>query len=248
MFKLQGIRVFSSMLLAAALTGCGPIDEAPSAPLSEDGQIAEITESVSIVSGYDLRLPGTGPYTLTGYVMPRWTAPSTHNQFDYITLAQEGSAVGAYIAWQYVGGAGATFGVGDQIVLPATLNTGVKYEMRYFLSNGTLAAKTPSFNVQAIPALACGTNFSGTDVPSVHRINVGKPSGTVSFYHEAYSIKDRFLVYSGNSLLFDSGCNSGGQTIPITYSNANSVLRVVVMSTCEGDSGTGFDFNVGCAI
>ncbi|HYO71290.1 MAG TPA: hypothetical protein VEU33_34945 [Archangium sp.] len=250
MFKHQGLHVFGGLLLAAALTGCGSVDEAALPQVSEDGQVAELGQSISLISGYDLRMPAAGPYTITGFLMPRWTAPTNHSPYDYITLAQEGWPNSQYVDLETVGAGGVGAGVAGGITAPAGIDLNARYEMRYFLNTGVLAAKTATFSVKQIPSLACGASFSGGDLPTVHNINVGKTAGTASFYHDAISVKDRFVVYSSSTgqLLFDSGCISGGQTIPLTFTSADSTLRVAVASTCEGNAGTGFSFRLNCAL
>jgi len=249
MLKLHGRSVFGGLVIAAALVGCGPVEEPAVAELSEDGQLSEVQQGVTIISGYNINLPATGTYTRTGYVLPRWIAPSSHSTKDWIAMAPVGSPNSTFVAWQYVDSAGLTKGVGDKFTIPVSADTSVQYEIRYFLNDtDTLAAKSAPFSVQAMPNIQCGTSISGGDLPTVHLFNVNSTSGTVSFRYDAQSVKDRFLVYSGGTMLFDSGCVSGTYTIPLTFSAANSQVRVVTIPSCLGDSGTGWSFNVGCAI
>jgi hypothetical protein len=249
MFKHQGRRVFGGLVIAAALVGCGPIEGSAVGELSEDGQLSEVQQGVTIISGYNINLPAGGPYTRTGYVLPRWTAPSNHSTKDWIAMAPVGSPTSSYVAWQYVNSAGLTSGVGEGFTIPGNVDTSVQYEIRYFLNDtATLAAKSAAFSVQTIPTVQCGAGVSGGDLPTVNLVGVNKTAGTVSLNYDAQSVKDRFLVYSGGTLLFDSGCTSGVYTVPLTFSSPASQVRVVTIPSCLGDSGTGWSFSVGCAI
>jgi len=249
MFKHQGRRVFGGLVIAAALVGCGPIEGSSVGELSEDGQLSEVQQGVTIISGYNINLPSSGTYTRLGYVLPRWSAPSNHSTKDWIAMAPVGSPNSSFVAWQYVDSAGLTKGVGENFIIPVSTDTSVQYEIRYFLNDtDTLAAKSAAFSVQAIPTVQCGTSISGGDLPTVHLVNVNKTAGTVSFRYDAQSVKDRFLVYSGGTMLFDSGCTSGVYTVPLTFSSAASQVRVVTIPSCQGDSGTGWSASVGCAI
>jgi hypothetical protein len=164
-------------------------------------------------------------------------------------LERGGSDNTSFVAFQYVDAPGATSGVGDQFTIPAGTDTSVQYEIRYFLNDTyTLAAKSAAFNVQQLPTILCGTGFSGSNVPTAHLVSVNRTAGTVSFnYDSAATYRDRFLVYSGGTLLFDSGCVLGSYTIPLTFSSNNSQVRVVTMPNCTGTSGTSFNWRVSCA-
>jgi hypothetical protein len=246
MFKLQGRRVFAVAVAVAALTGCGgPVEAGVE---TEEGGVMSMSESISVVSGYDIRLPATGPYTLSGYVMPRWTAPANHSANDWLALAVVGSDVTQFVAWQYVGAAGLTSGRGDQFTIPASSNTGVQYEVRYFIDDSyTLGAKTPAFSVQGVPSSACGTTLNLAALPTVHFINVGATAGTVDYTFNMQGVSDRHLVYSGATLLYDTGCTPSSGTVSIPFTNANSRLRVVTQPSCDSSSSTGHSYVASCA-
>jgi hypothetical protein len=249
MLKHQGRRVFAGLVISAALVGCGPMEESAMPELSEEGQVSAVEQGISIISGYDISLMGTGTYTNTGYVLPRWSAPSNHSVKDWIALAAVGSPNSSFVAWQYVDAAGAIKGIGDKFVIPAGTDTSVQYEVRYFLNDSdTLAARSAPFSVQKVPTLQCGTSFPGANVPTAHVVPVGKTAGTVSFKYGAETVKDRYLVYSGATLLFDSGCVSGTYTIPLTFSNTSGQLRVLTQPNCTGTNSTGWSFTLGCAL
>jgi hypothetical protein len=245
MFKTQGRRVFAMAAAVVALTGCGPMETEGQ---RDDGSEMSMSQSISVISGYDIRLPATGPYTRTGYVMPRWTAPSNHAANDWIALAVVGSDVTQFVAWQYVGAAGVTSGRGDQFIIPGNADLNVQYEIRYFINDSyTLAARTPAFSIQVIPSSACGTSLSQNALPTVHFINVGATSGTVDYTFDMQGVSDRHLVYAGNTLLHDTGCTPSSGTVSLPFTNANARLRVVTQPSCDSSSSTGHYYTVSCA-
>jgi hypothetical protein len=252
MIKPQVRRVFGSMVLAVAFIGCGPMEESamPEAEVAAEGEIVEMGQSVSLVSGYNIALPNdTATYTNHGYVVPRWTAPSNHSTTDWVAVAVVGSPLTSFVSWQHVGAAGATKGIADQVTIPGGSDTSVQYEVRYFLNNTyTLAAHSAPFNTQKIPIIACGTKTVVTGVPSAHYVTVGN-TGTVNFAFDAYGVRERFLVFSGGVLLYDSGCVVGAQpTVPVTFNNTNGYLRVAVQTACDGsiNTSTAFEWTVSC--
>jgi len=254
MFKHQARRVFGSMILAVAFVGCGPMEESamPEGEVAAEGEVVELGQSISLVSGYDIVLPtnnATLTFTNQGYVVPRWTAPSSHSTTDWVAVAVVGSPLTSFVSWQYVGAAGATKGIADQVIIPVGSDTSVQYEVRYFLNDTyTLAARSAPFNTQKIPIVACGTTISGADVPSAHYVTVGN-TGTVNFASNAFGVGERFLVFSGGVLLYDSGCVVGPRpTVPVTFNNTNGYLRVAVQTACAGgiNTSTAFNWSVSC--
>jgi hypothetical protein len=243
-------QLFGGLVVAMALSACGPSEVMPE-PVVE-GATAKVEQGISYISGYDVSVVA-GTYTNQGYVMPRWNAPSNHATKDWIALAQVGSAPTSFVAWQYVNSPGLTKGVGDQLIIPTATPTNVQYEIRYFINDSpTLAAKSSPFNLKTIPSLACGSStgyFSGDLLPTAHWVNLGATSGTVSFYFNTNSLADRVLVSTGNTVIYDSGCNVTSGWVNIPYNNANSRLRVQTLPDC-GDArdpeGSYWDWSMSC--
>jgi hypothetical protein len=249
MLMKNGRRVFSGLIAALALTGCGGTEEELFSGARPEGEPVQVVEQgTSVISGYDIALRSTAAHTATGFVMPRWTAPSTHSTNDYIALAKVGSANTEFVAWSYVGSAGATNGV-LALAIPAGVDTSAQYEVRYFLNDTTtLGAKTAAFSIQPLPIQNCAWSESGGELPEAQGVSVGKTSGTVSFSFDHGTVHDRTIVYQGTSVLFDSGCVTGGRTVSLNFSTTSGRLRVALQPSCTySSSGTGWSWNMGCA-
>jgi hypothetical protein len=246
-----GRRMFRGVVLASlALAGCGVEGEQEMVPeaVEQQGVTGEVEQGVSVIAGYDISLRSSATHTLTGFVMPRWTAPAGHSAYDWLALARVGSPVTEYISWVYVGSTD-TYGL-LPVYLPNSLDTTQQYEVRYFKNDDTLAARTPAFNVQALPVVACPRSEGGGELPEAHAVTLGKTSGSVTFSYTGNGgeYPDRFLVYQGGSVLFDSGCTDGSGSTTIAYNNTLGRLRVVVQPSCAyaGPVGTGWSWNMSC--
>ncbi|HYO71015.1 MAG TPA: hypothetical protein VEU33_33545 [Archangium sp.] len=252
MFKPFGRRVFAGWVVALALTGCAPDEEAALASGKEEGGLAKTEQGVSVITGYDLAVR-TGTYTLRGYIMPQWTAPSSHSPTDWLGLYTAGTATAdsAYLNFQHVANKGRTTAFATAIRLPATLSTTASYEVRYETDNAfNQAARSSSFRVKATPTLACASaSFTASDtVPTAHFVNVGKSSGPVTFNYDMYGAKDRLQVWTDDDrLLVDTGCVATYNTININNTYPNNRLLVVSLPACDIADPTGsYEWNVVC--
>lgn len=110
----------------------------------------------------------------------------------------------------------------------------------------------PDFTGSPVKVENCDdTSLAGHDTPETRKINMGQTSGTFTFEYTTYTLKDRMLVYSGSTELFDTGCICTSCTpdtpdsTRITYSGS-SQITVYVDPNCEGGSGTAWNFTVYC--
>ena len=72
-------------------------------------------------------------------------------------------------------------------------------------------------------------------------INVGPGLGVFSFYYQAFSIPDRFVI--GGSASLDTGVTSGSGTISVPKTDEGSYIQVTVIAPLVG---TAWNYNVGC--
>lgn len=86
----------------------------------------------------------------------------------------------------------------------------------------------------------------GRNDPDYRYFDLGRTSGTFNFERQAFDIKDRFKVTYGGRLLYDSGCVSGVETIPLSYSGSTTIIEVEVIPNCDGTTSTGWYYGVSC--
>jgi hypothetical protein len=87
--------------------------------------------------------------------------------------------------------------------------------------------------------------------------DLGRTSGTFSFFYDAFNIPDRFeVIYQGATLLNTGFVPSpfprppgvpptvpGTATVNLTYNGASPLITVIVTGS---QSGTAWDYRVGC--
>lgn len=96
---------------------------------------------------------------------------------------------------------------------------------------------------------ACNTSqTAGGDTPESRDIELGKKSGTFTFTWDMYSIMDRMIVRYQGQTLFDTGCVSGGGSVDLSYSGQETFVTVDAQPNCAGDTGTSWEFSVGCPL
>ncbi|WP_309889944.1 hypothetical protein [Archangium sp.] len=251
-------KTLMTMTAVACLWGCGQgLEEpaktqvTPDRPIADENSTGEMgTTRQQLVSGYSIRV-ASGTYSITSAIMARWNAPTGHSNADYVTVAKVGSAVTDYISWQYVNTT-STSGTASDIYIPVgTPLDGSSYEVRYFLADGTLAAVSSGFPIQATPNINCGTTISGGQLPVAYTVNMGLQTGAFTFYYSGGgSIPDQFLVYQGDGTpLFDSGPVPGASTTgAISYTSGAYYYRVLVRVKPDTSnvSGTGWSWRVNC--
>ena len=99
------------------------------------------------------------------------------------------------------------------------------------------------------------TTTSGGEGVTTTVHDLGRTSGTFSFFYDAFTIPDRFeVIYQGHTL-HDTGfvpfpdprvappTIPGSGTVSLTYSGTSSVVTVIVTGS---ESGTAWDYVVGC--
>jgi len=213
-------RLIASTVLALALTACGGAPEELSNPEGQPNPDALSEPRQSLVSGYGIRVY-SGTYTVAGLVMPRWTAPAGHSPGDYITIAEVGSAPTSYISWQYA--TSATSGIADLVTITTTAPTTSRYEARYFLADGTLAAVSSSFPIQAAPVINRGTRITGGLVPTAHVVVLNKTSGNLVVNWDMY-----------------------GASGPVAFSNALGRVLVRTAPDSYNNSASNWEWTLPC--
>lgn len=88
--------------------------------------------------------------------------------------------------------------------------------------------------------------LEGGDIPETRLIDMGKTSGTFVFSYNTYVIPDEMIVSYEGRTLFDSGCVGESRDVTLTYSGSSTLVRVEVRPNCAGDTGTAWDFVIGC--
>jgi hypothetical protein len=95
--------------------------------------------------------------------------------------------------------------------------------------------------------VACNTaTKSGADAPATITVNVGRAAGTIKFYYEMYSVKDRMIVQYAGYTLYDTGCVSNSKTVSLNLSGASDSVIVMVQPQCEKKDSTQWNFKVEC--
>jgi hypothetical protein len=102
----------------------------------------------------------------------------------------------------------------------------------------------------------CGTQtVAGGDTGIQQTFNLGKSPASFTFSWNTYGIPDRVIVYHDGAVLFDSQCNGSDLPPPnnagagvqnLSFSGGSTNVVVQVSPNCNGDSGTAWDFTVGC--
>jgi hypothetical protein len=243
MLKAQRRHLFAGVAIALAAVGCAPEEQ------EEVGALRprRLAQSISVISGYDVSVE-QAQYTLRGYIMPRWNAPSSHSPIDWVGIYKVGASETGHENWQYVGRKGSTSGIANQIRIPAQLSTSSQYEVRYQLRGvANKAAYAGTFTLIPTPSISCGSSEPGTEVPEAHWVNLGKSSGTVSFNFDAGTTEDRIQVWSDDTLLYDSGCVSGARATNIPYTNGSNRLLVTSLPMCDlNDGSSDYTWSMGC--
>lgn len=72
-------------------------------------------------------------------------------------------------------------------------------------------------------------------------INVGPGLGVFSFYYQAYTIPDRFIISGAAS--YDTGLIGGSSTVSIPKTSESAYIQVTVLAPL---SGTAWVYSVGC--
>jgi hypothetical protein len=94
-----------------------------------------------------------------------------------------------------------------------------------------------------------GEQVAGADTPVTRRYDLGIKGATFQFIYQTYTIKDRILVWKGESTpLFDSGCvgTEVEMRVSLTLSSSDSNIRVDVEPNCTGETNTEWYFTVVC--
>ena len=88
---------------------------------------------------------------------------------------------------------------------------------------------------------------NGTVFPEQYTVDLHKTSGTFSFWYEAFSIPDRFIIRNENRVLFDQ-CVSGTPNgrISLAFRGSTSVITVTVLPNCQDPGPTEWEFRVFC--
>lgn len=188
----------------------------------------------------------SGTYTVTGLVMPRWTAPAGHSPYDYITIAEVGSAPSSFISWEYA--TSATSGIADQVTITTTSPTTSRYEARYFLADGTLAAVSSSFPIQAVPVVNCGTRITGGLVPTAHVVALNKTSGNLVVNWDMYGAADGLRVIQGTGTqLYNSGpFYYAGSSGAVAFSNALGRVLVRMAPDSYSTGASNWEWTLPC--
>ena len=104
--------------------------------------------------------------------------------------------------------------------------------------------------VQVAAAAPCDeTVVPGGDTAEVHRIGLGRTSGSFVFRYNTQNLQDRMIVRYEGGVLLDTGCvGTGGATSrTLSFSGRSSVVEVEIIPNCAGGSGTAWSFQVACA-
>jgi protocatechuate 3,4-dioxygenase beta subunit len=115
---------------------------------------------------------------------------------------------------------------------------------------------TQNFTAAIIQVQACNaTVVAGGDGDDTKVFNLGKTSGTISFYYDTQSVPDEIVVIYEGKTLYDTGCvgqalNStiSTATVPLTYSGSSSQITVVAHGDCDNPqfSGTYWTYSLSC--
>jgi predicted GNAT family N-acyltransferase len=92
------------------------------------------------------------------------------------------------------------------------------------------------------------TYYNGANEPEQYTITMAQATGTVSFYYNTYTVKDRIHIYQGNSKIFDSGCVGTSGTTNLNLNGSSYMIRIVVDPLCEPNEtqNTQWEFNFSC--
>jgi len=246
--RISSRRLILSAFLALALTACGGALEDQGMPpqpevAPQPESLSQTKQGITYISGYSVYID-PGVYTVAGLIMPRWQVPlnSGSPENDYVTFARVGSPVSEFLSYQYIG-LNQLYGAADQITIPTTTDTNILYEVRYFRSDGALAAVSEAFSVKAAPRIACGTTITnGNRVPTAHIVDLYKTSGYVAISWNMFN--DQFdgvrIIQGTGTLLYDSGQRSGpGASSPVYFQNALGRVLVRTVPDLRWSGGFG---------
>jgi len=120
-----------------------------------------------------------------------------------------------------------------------------------FCHTGTYMFKVKEwiYGIDIVAATICDLNLdsSGGDEGYDETFSAGNGGYTLSVQYEMYQQKDRLILYDqAGSILFDTGCTSGGDTVLVDVPEGVTSIRVVIEPNCEGGSGTAWNLSITC--
>jgi hypothetical protein len=190
-------------------------------------QAAPCTFNVSTTSVGPL--PGVGgSATVTVTPTPAGCSPTTWTA----------SSSSAFITVSPTSGSGA----GTATVTAAANTTGAQ-------RTGTVTIAGRSVSVvqnQSFPP--CNTTNAAGGGDATYTYELGRTTGTFTFFWDTGGYRDRFILRYQNGVLFDTGCNvAANRSQVLNYSGATSTISVEVQAICASPPGfTGWSFRLSC--
>ncbi|MBF0319699.1 MAG: hypothetical protein HQL01_07850 [Nitrospirae bacterium] len=96
------------------------------------------------------------------------------------------------------------------------------------------------------PQACNSTAVAGNDTAQTIKVSMGKSSGTFTFSYDTYSVKDQMVVSYEGKTLHDTGCVGKSGSVALSYSGTSTEVTVAVTPNCAGETGTAWNFTVGC--
>lgn len=95
--------------------------------------------------------------------------------------------------------------------------------------------------------IACNsTTKAGTNPPQTIVVNVGRNAGTATFQYQMFDVPDHMMVQYGGQVVADTGCVSGGKSLPLVLSGASEQVTIVVQPACRKSDRTEWNFTLSC--
>ncbi len=98
----------------------------------------------------------------------------------------------------------------------------------------------------------CSSKYiSGSDQGISEYIELGSNNATFTFNYETYYVKDRMIIFHGDTAIFDTNCigTAGEKSKTLTLNPNNSPLtqiKVSVLPDCDKEYGTSWYFYIDC--
>jgi hypothetical protein len=112
--------------------------------------------------------------------------------------------------------------------------------------SGNSCYDNSAFTAAANAVVCNDQQAAGADAPETLTLELGRRQGTFQFTYDMQTQKDRMEVLYEGRVVHDTGCQSGGTTVNLTYAGNATTIAVRVSPNCEGGSGTAWDFSVSC--
>lgn len=109
-------------------------------------------------------------------------------------------------------------------------------------------SQVPVFNsmLQICEGTCPGGTQAGNNVPFYGSFELGSSNGTFRFFREHYRVRDRMEVIYEGTVIHDTGCTGGSETVMLSYSGSATNVVVRVTPNCAGTTGTAWNFRVDC--